>query len=124
MRHTKRSNGLKSSKFQRSDCPIACALDVIGDKWSLLIIRDILFGKSRFSEFMDTAEGMKSNILADRLKRLERARLISKSPYQDHPPRYEYELTPAGKELGPILRELVRWSNRNIPGTRKVFKPG
>lgn len=116
---SKLKNKLKKMTFQRSDCPIACALDVLGDKWSMLVIRDLFKEKKRFSEFMDAREGIKTNILTDRLKRLEQAGLVNKSPYQNNPPRYEYTLTDTGKDLGPLLKEMVKWSNRNIPGTNK-----
>lgn len=110
---------LKQSSFQRSDCPISCALDILGDKWTMLVVRDLFLGKQRFSEFMETKEGIKTNILTDRLKRLEQAGLISRNPYQNNPPRYEYELTKTGKDLWPVLKEIIQWSNRNIPGTHR-----
>lgn len=118
----RQKNPLKTMSFQRSDCPIACALDILGDKWTLIVIRDIFKGKHRFSDFMDTAEGMKTNILSDRLKKLEQAGLITKYPYQDNPPRYEYQLTKTGKDLWPMLKEMIHWANRNIPGTYKPLK--
>ncbi|MFT5134680.1 MAG: DNA-binding HxlR family transcriptional regulator [Gammaproteobacteria bacterium] len=113
---------LKEMSFQRSDCPIACALDVIGDKWTLLIIRDLLRGKQRFSEFMDSQEGLKTNILTDRLKRLQNAGLLERSAYQDNPPRYQYALTDEGKDLWPMLKEMILWANKNIPGTTMPLK--
>ena len=113
----KTHNKLKKMVFQRSDCPIACALDVIGDKWTMLVVRDLFRGKKRFSEFMDVGEGMKSNILANRLKRLERSGLLVKSPYQDNPVRYEYQLSASGQDLLPLMKEIIYWANRNIPGT-------
>jgi len=108
--------------FQRSDCPIACALDIIGDKWTLLVIRDLLRGKQRFSEFMESDEGLKTNILTDRLKRLQSAGLLERSAYQNNPPRYQYALTPEGKDLWPLVKEMIAWSNRNLPGTRTPLK--
>ncbi len=83
------------------------------------MVRDLFRGKHRFSEFMDAEEGIKTNILTDRLKRLEQAGLVNKVPYQDNPPRYEYELTKTGKDLWPLLKEMIKWSNRNISGTYK-----
>ena len=94
----------------RSACPIANALDIIGDKWTLLIVRDmLLFGHSRFSEFLRADEGIPSNILADRLKRLEEHGLVRRRRYQQRPERFAYMLTQDGRELEPILREMICW---------------
>ena len=102
----------------RSACPIANTLDLIGDKWTLLVVRDLLFLEKRlYGELMQSAEGMRSNILAERLKRLENAGLLKKSPYQQNPVRYEYRLTPKGADLFPILKEIIRWGNKYVDGT-------
>jgi len=102
---------------KRSTCPIATALDVIGDKWSLLIVRDIgLFDKHRNKELQDADEGIPSNILASRLKQLVELGILEKRLYEEHPPRYEYHLTEAGKGLLPVLRGLARWSAANVDG--------
>lgn len=104
--------------LKRSICPVANALDLVGDKWTLLVVRDLLFmGKRRYREFADSPEGIPSNILADRLKRLEKTGLVTKRPYQRNPLRYEYHLTPKGADLMPVLKEIVRWANKHIPGT-------
>jgi DNA-binding HxlR family transcriptional regulator len=104
--------------LKRSACPIANTLDVIGDKWSLLIVRDmLLFDKHRYGDFLAADEGITTNILADRLKRLEAYGLIHKTPYQHHPVRYEYHLTEKGQDLEPTVLEMVRWGLRHIPGT-------
>ena len=97
------------SSEARSDCPIARSLDLIGDRWTLLIVRDLFRGKRRFSEFLGSAEGIKTNILTERLKRLERAGLVERSPYQKHPPRYEYHLTRTGRDLSPVLTAIFAW---------------
>ena len=102
----------------RSNCPIACALDIIGDKWSLVIVRDLFFGKRRYNEFLESPEGITTNILANRLKRLERHGIIERRPYQENPPRYEYRLTQRGKDLLPVIRAAIGWSKAHIPGTR------
>ncbi len=103
---------------ERSRCPIANALDVVGDRWTLLVVRDLLlFRKVRFNELLDSAEGIPTNILADRLRRLQAAGVVEKTAYQTRPPRYEYRLTPRGADLLAILREMVAWSNRHIAGT-------
>lgn len=101
----------------RSPCPISNALDILGDKWTLLVIRDLFLGKQRYSEFSESAEGIPSNLLADRLKRLEAAGLVRKSLYQERPARYAYALTRKGADLLPVMIELIRWSSRHIPGT-------
>jgi DNA-binding HxlR family transcriptional regulator len=104
----------------RSPCPIANALDIVGDKWTLLVVRDLMFmGKRRYGEFAQSPEGIPSNILADRLKRLEEAGLVTKKPYQHNPVRYEYRLTRKGADLFPVLKEIIRWANKHIPGTVK-----
>ena len=100
----------------RSSCPIANALDLLGDRWSLLVIRDLLFlGKRRFGELLGSPEGIPTNILSDRLRRLEESGLVEKLPYQLRPPRYEYQLTAKGQDLFPVLRALAEWSLRHVP---------
>lgn len=102
----------------RSPCPIAAALDLIGDAWTLLVIRDLLFfGKHRFADFLASPEGISTNILAERLKRLEERGLVERRRYQERPPRYEYYLTPRGHDLQPVLRELIKWGQAHVPGT-------
>ena len=89
----------------RSPCPIANALDLLGDKWTLLVIRDLLFfGRRRFNELQSSPEGIPTNILSDRLRRLEEHGVLVKVPYQTRPPRHEYHLTPKGADLLPIPR--------------------
>ncbi len=100
---------------QRSECIISCVLDLLGDKWSLLVIRDMLYAeKKRYGEFQDSPEGIPSNILADRLKRLEAANLITKQPYQKNPVRNEYIITDAGLELKVILDNMASWGERHL----------
>ena len=89
--------------FQRSPCAVACTLDLVGDKWSLLVVRDLLRGNVTYGELQNSLERIPTNILADRLKRLEEARLIAKSAYQEHPVRYAYGLTEKGKALSDVL---------------------
>ena len=103
---------------RRSACPVACSLDLIGDRWSLLVIRDLLRGKSRYHEFLASAEGIPTNILAERLKRLEQAGLISSAAYSGHSRRKAYQLTDAGRALGPAVRALSDWGLAQLPGTR------
>ncbi len=102
----------------RSLCPVSSVLDILGDKWTILVVRDMLFlGKRLYKELVDSPENIPTNILADRLKRLEAAEVINKSPYQDKPVRYEYTLTERGEALRPLLIELAKWGNDYIPGT-------
>jgi DNA-binding HxlR family transcriptional regulator len=103
--------------LSRSACAIANSLDILGDKWSLLVVRDLLHGKHTYGELADSPERIPTNILADRLKRLERAGIVSSTPYQERPVRYAYALTPKGRELGEVLLAFVRWGKRHIPGT-------
>lgn len=109
---------MKTSKpFVRSACAIANSLDLVGDKWSLLVVRDLLHGKRTYGELVDSPERIPTNILADRLKRLEAAGIIASTPYQQRPPRYAYTLTPKGNALGGVLLAFVRWGKEHIPGT-------
>src|SRR6516225_2796227 len=103
--------------FVRSACAIANSLDIVGDKWSLLVVRDLLHGKRTYGELANSPEGIPTNILADRLKRLEAAGIISSTPYQERPTRYAYTLTPKGIALGDVLLAFVRWGKQYIPGT-------
>jgi DNA-binding HxlR family transcriptional regulator len=105
---------------RRSVCAIACTLDIVGDKWSLLVIRDLLHGKSTFGELLASPEGIPTNILADRLKRLEDAGVIVRLPYQDRPVRYAYSLSAKGEGLGEVLLALLHWGKKHIPGTRTL----
>ena len=91
----------------------------MGDKWSLLIVRDIMMGKSRFNEFLSSPEKVTTNILADRLKRLEACGVISRAPYQEHPTRYAYALTDKGHALEPILHEVIAWASDWEPDTEE-----
>ncbi len=103
-----------SSEFEpdgRRVCPIADALQVIGDRWALLTIRELGFGVSRFNDIR-TNTGAPRASLAARLRDLEEAGLVERHRYSSHPPRDEYILTPAGRELGPVLRELRVWGER------------
>jgi len=113
-----KSSRTTPASARRSSCPIACALDVLGDRWSLLVIRDLFRGLTRYGEFAAGPEGIPTNILADRLERLEEAGLIKSEPYQRNPPRYAYTLTPKGADLKPVLGALARWSMRHVPRTQ------
>lgn len=104
---------------RRSACPVACTLDVVGDRWTLLIVRDLLLGKKRYGEFLASPEKIPTNILADRLKRLERERIVRRVRYSERPPRDEYHLTEEGRELGRAVEALAAWGLKHFPGTRR-----
>ena len=101
----------------RSACPIACTLDIFGDRWTLLILRDLFLGPKKFSDFESAPERIPSNILASRLRRLLEQGFISRHAYQERPVRYEYRLTRKGNSTGPVLKAIVIWANSEIPGT-------
>lgn len=104
--------------FDRSVCPIANVLDLFGDKWTLLVVRDLILGKSRYNEFAESPEGISTNILADRLKRLEHIGVVRRFPYCHKPTRYQYELTEKGKDLIPVLESMSLWADKYLPGSR------
>jgi DNA-binding HxlR family transcriptional regulator len=94
----------------RSDCPISCSLDIIGDRWTLLIIRDIMLrGKMSFSEFLASEEGIATNILVSRLKELESQKIVTKEVSPENRSKYLYSLTQKGADLMPIIIELMDW---------------
>ena len=103
-------------RARRSHCPVACTLDVLGDRWSLLVVRDVMRGKRRYQEFLESPEGIPTNILAERLKRLAAKGVIKSRRYSQHPPRLEYELTAKGEDLRPIMRAMVEWGVRHAGG--------
>jgi DNA-binding HxlR family transcriptional regulator len=106
------------SQSRRSTCPIACSLDLIGDRWTLLIIRDMMFfKKQRFEEFLESSEGISTNILTSRLKSLEEMGLVEKQPYSNHSRRMNYQLTERGKSLRPVLKAMIAWGLKHIPDT-------
>jgi DNA-binding HxlR family transcriptional regulator len=123
----KKSKATKTKReaqdFQRSRCAVACTLDLVGDKWSLLVVRDLFRGSATYGKLQNSFEGIPTNILADRLKKLEEAGIIAKSAYQEHPVRYSYELTEKGRALGDVLLALVRWGQKHIPGTQVLGSP-
>ena len=106
---------------RRSDCAIAGSLDVLGNRWSLLIVRDLLFrGELRFADLAASAEGVPTNTLADRLRRLEEHGIVAREPYSDRPPRHRYRLTGRGRDLAPVLDAMATWGVTHLPGTRRL----
>jgi DNA-binding HxlR family transcriptional regulator len=116
--------GKAKSDCRQSGCPIAFTLDIFGDKWSILIVRDmILNGKKHYGELLESPERIASNILADRLKRLEEARIITKNPDPENRKKYVYELTQKGVDLLPLVLEAAIWGSKYVPenSTPKEF---
>jgi DNA-binding HxlR family transcriptional regulator len=95
---------------RRSACPVACTLDILGDRWTMIVVRDLFRGARKYGDFLASPERITTNILAERLKRLETEGLIEKKAYQDNPVRYSYSLTEMGKDLSPLIREMTRWA--------------
>jgi DNA-binding HxlR family transcriptional regulator len=108
---------------KRSPCPVACVLDLIGDKWTLLVVRDLACGKSQFKEFTASPEGIATNILSDRLGRLVTAGLVETFPAADAPSRAAYRLTARGRSLGPIVAAMAAWGLAHIRGTDMRLQP-
>jgi DNA-binding HxlR family transcriptional regulator len=96
------------------DCPIARTLDIIGERWTILILRDLFLNKTRrFQDFIESLVGIAPNTLSERLKTLEEQGIIGRHLYEEHPPRLEYALTDKGKTLGPIVKSLREWGSRH-----------
>lgn len=98
----------------RSQCPVASALDIFGDRWTLVVLRTIFAGRARYGDLLKMPERISTNILADRLALLEREGLISSHAYQSNPVRYEYRLTEKGADLLPVLQAIAAWAARHI----------
>ncbi|HLO41244.1 MAG TPA: helix-turn-helix domain-containing protein [Phycisphaerales bacterium] len=109
---------------RRSVCPVACTLDIIGDKWTLLVVRDLALGKSQFKEFMASPERIATNILTDRLGRLLEHGLVERRQSPEHEGREVYVLTGKGESLIPLLRSIALWGLEHIKGTEARLAPG
>ena len=105
------------NESRRSVCPVACSLDLFGDKWTLLIVRDLLSGKSHFKEFFASPEKIATNILAERLARLASNGLIERYPSSDIAGREAYRLTEKGRSLRGVMVQLKSWGLDHIDGT-------
>ena len=101
----------------RSNCPITTSLDIFGDKWTLVIVRDMLNGKSKFNEFLDSPERITSSVLTKRLEAMTLHGLATKRPYQTHPARHRYFLTKKGAALGPVLLKMSEWAGQFYKAT-------
>lgn len=113
-----RSTGKNTARERRSPCPVACALDLFGDRWTLVIIRDLILGKTRFKDFVGSPERIPTNILSNRLERLQQRGIIRQVPANEGAKRMAYELTEKGASLRPVLREIRDWGLKWEEGTQ------
>jgi len=98
------------------DCPVARTLDLIGERWTILILRDLfLEGPRKFQDFEQSLAGISATTLSARLKKLEERGIVARRFYADHPPRAEYMLTEKGRTLGPIMKKLLEWGTAHTP---------
>lgn len=119
----KKTRGLGSAE-RRSPCPVACTLDLLGDRWTLLLVRDLFLGRSRFKDFASSPEGIPTNILADRLERLLESGLVRQVPATPGGKHRAYQLTEKGRALGPALRALRDWGLQWVEGTASLLEEG
>ena len=110
---------MKWSELDDNFCPVARTLSVVGDRWTLLILRDCFLGLSRFEQFVDST-GATRHIIAGRLKRLVETGIIEKRAYSQRPKRYEYVLTEKGQEFAPALIAFRDWGKKHLPVRRSV----
>ncbi len=108
----------KAPAKRRSPCPLACSLDTFGDRWTLLIVRDLVLGKSRFKEFVASPEGIPTNILSERLDRLLRHKIVTQVHGPDGSKHLAYRLTEKGEALGAVLSAIKDWGLTWEKGTR------
>ena len=101
--------------YEGQECSIARSLELIGERWTLLIVRDIFRRKRRFDDIQQSL-GVARNVLANRLDRLVEQGIVEKRLYQERPPRYEYFLTEKGIDLWPVLASLIKWGDKHEPG--------
>ena len=105
---------LMARSYQQKNCPVARTLDVIGERWTILLLRDLfLRGPRRFQDFQESLAGVAPNTLSARLKDMEEHGLIERRAYSNHPPRLEYQLTEKGKSLAPVLKALRDWGQHH-----------
>lgn len=112
---------MNTDLLKRSVCPLSNALDIFGDKWTLLLVRDLFIGKTTYKEFQNSPEAMPTNILAERLKRLEHYKVIDKTPYQSNPIRFNYNLTQKGQDLRPVIMSMLQWGEKHIVGSKSLL---
>lgn len=114
MAHRDQTDASEERAF-RSGCPIASTLALVGDRWTLVLLRDLVNGKRRYKDFLDSPERIASNILSARLAAMEQHGLIASRLYQQRPKRFEYRLTAKGAALLPVLQDLCRWGEAQLP---------
>jgi len=100
---------------------MALSLEIIGERWTLLIVRDLLRGPCRFQDLVESLNSMAPGILSRRLKLLEHQGLVKRNKYSDHPPRAEYALTPQGRELSTVIRALTIWGSKHLKTERVLI---
>jgi DNA-binding HxlR family transcriptional regulator len=100
----------------RSTCPIARALDIVGDRWTLVVLRTMFVGAHRYGDFLAAPEQISTNVLADRLNWLVETGLVERRPYQERPERFEYWLTQRGADFLPVVQALGAWSAKHLEG--------
>src|SRR3989442_10274512 len=104
-----------AKSYEQKDCPVAYTMDLIGERWTILLLRDlVLHGPRRFQDFQESLEGAAPNTISSRLKDLESNGLVERQVYSEHPPRLEYQLTEEGKSLAPVLKALRDWGRKHM----------
>jgi DNA-binding HxlR family transcriptional regulator len=118
------SSASSRSAKRRSPCPVSCALDLFGDRWTLLVIRDLILGKSRFKDFLLSPEGIPTNILTDRLKRLVESQVLTKVSDAEGSRHLAYQLTEKGQALLPVVKAMKDWGLAWEKGSRASLGDG
>jgi DNA-binding HxlR family transcriptional regulator len=114
---------MQRSYSSQDSCPVARTLDVLGDRWTILVLRDLLRGINRFSDLQESLSGISPNLLASRLKRLEETGMVERAFYSDHPPRAEYRLTAKGRDFGKVVRAMYDWGTAYVPRASQGLTP-
>jgi DNA-binding HxlR family transcriptional regulator len=109
---------------RRSPCPVACSLDILGDRWTLLVVRDLFLGRGRFRDFTASPEGIPTNILSERLERLLQHGIVEQIPAADGTKWSAYRLTKKGNALGPVLAAMRDWGLAWEKGTKVMVTSG
>ena len=122
MAKDKRGSSKSGAAERRSPCPVACTLDLLGDRWTLLVIRDLFLGRTRFKDFEASPEGIPTNILSERLERLVGAGVVEQVPVEEGARRFGYQLTTKGKALGPVLVAMRDWGLKWEKGTKALME--
>ncbi|MFO1483402.1 MAG: helix-turn-helix domain-containing protein [Verrucomicrobiaceae bacterium] len=107
---------------RRSPCPVSCALDIFGDRWTLLVIRDLMLGRSRFKDFAASPESVPTNILSDRLRRLLQHGIVEQLPAAEGAKHLAYKLTEKGEALRPVLKAMKQWGLDWEKGTKAAME--